>query len=69
LVGGESTLDDAKCALGRPLNESLIADGLLVTWSYSDLTPGQPTPKIDVVSISFATDGVMKEIVARSTTR
>jgi hypothetical protein len=69
LVSGESSLDDAKCALGRPMSESLCADGLVVTWSYTDLAPGQPNPTVDRVSIIFASDGAMKEIVGRSTPR
>jgi hypothetical protein len=69
LISGESTLDDAKCALGRPMGQSLTGDGLVVTWKYTDITPGQSNPKVDLVSISFASDGVMKEIVARSNGR
>lgn len=69
LVSGESTLDDAKCALGQPMDKSLSPDGLVVTWNYIDSTPGQPNPKIDRVSIVFASDGVMKGIVRGSTTR
>lgn len=64
LVSGESTLEDAKCALGRPMSQALSADGLVVTWSYTDVTPGQPNPKVDRVTIVFASDGVMKEIVS-----
>lgn len=69
LVTGESTLDDAKCALGEPMGKALSADGLVVTWNYIDATPGQPNPKIDRVSITFASDGVMKGIVRESATR
>ena len=65
LVIGESTLDDAKCALGPPMNERLVEGHLVVTWNYSDVTPGQP-PKADVVSISFEDDGLMRAIVGRS---
>ncbi len=69
LVIGDSTLEDAKCVLGQPMSKALVAGDLVVTWSYTDITPGQPDPKVDRVSIAFASDGVMKEIVGKPAAR
>jgi len=66
LVIGESTEEDAKCALGRPMTQRLLGGDFVVTWNYSDRAPGQTNPKVDVISISFYSDGVMKAIVGRS---
>jgi hypothetical protein len=65
LAPGDSTVEDAECAMGDPTSLVRIGAGLLVTWSYMTKSADGRVHSLSV-SVSFDSAGRMLRIEQRT---